>query len=203
MYTIKQKQNNIYNKIINIEYSKILDSTNQFILFAAGHGDFDDMLDDGMIVCNDSKLTSDDQARNSYIQYSKLTRMINKLAPKQILVMLDVCFGGTFDERVVRNKNRGDTYSSLGAKDFLQNKLKYTTRLYISSGGKKEVPDGYKGKHSPFAYKILEALRTRGDSYGAITASDIFQFVKKLPSEPLLGSFGDDQPGSEFILISK
>lgn len=192
----------IYKALIS--YSSILDSNAQFLLFVAGHGDFDNVLDDGMIVCNDSRYAAEDRARNSYIPYSKLTRIINRLPSRQILVLLDVCFGGTFDEQVARNKNRSksDMYEAMAADEFTGRKLQYITRLYITSGGKKEVPDGYRGKHSPFAYKILEALRGRGGSYGALTSSDLYQFVKKLPSEPLIGSFGDDEPGSEFILIA-
>ena len=186
-----------------IYYARVLDTSDQFILFVAGHGDFYELLDDGMIVCSDSKSTREDQARNSYIQYSKLTRLINNLPSKQILVILDVCFGGTFDYDVARSakRNKEYIYDDLINDDYLQRKLKYTTRLFISSGGKKEVPDGYKGKHSPFAYKIIEALRSRGGEFGMLTASDMFQFVQKLPSEPIKNGFGDDEPGSEFLLI--
>ena len=95
-----------------------------------------------------------------------------------------------------------DIYEDLVNDDYLYRKLKYKTRLFISSGGKNIVPDGYKGKHSPFAYKIIEALRSRGGDYGMLTASDMYQFVQKLPSEPVKNGFGDDEPGSEFLLIS-
>jgi hypothetical protein len=124
------------------------------------------------------------------------------MLPKQILVVLDVCFGGTFDEQVTRLSKRSG-YTEMAADAYLNNKLSLKTRLYISSGGKKEVPDGYKGKHSPFAYKLLEALRTAGGSYGLLSSGSMYEFVKKLPSEPLIGSFGDDEPGSEFLLIPK
>jgi hypothetical protein len=185
-----------------IYYSNNLVSSDQFFLFIAGHGDFDEMLDDGMIVCHDSRPSKEDRARNTYIQFSKLSRLVNKMLPKQILVVLDVCFGGTFDEQVTRLSKRSG-YTEMAADAYLNNKLSLKTRLYISSGGKKEVPDGYKGKHSPFAYKLLEALRTAGGSYGLLSSGSMYEFVKKLPSEPLIGSFGDDEPGSEFLLIPK
>ena len=120
-------------------------------------------------------------------------------------MILDVCFGGTFDERVARNEARSktDEYKDLGSESFFSEKMKKKTRLYISSGGKKEVPDGYKGKHSPFALRLLEALQTKGGASKILTGSDLFQYVKKLPSGPLLGSFGDDMPGSEFVLLAK
>ena len=176
------------------------------MIYVAGHGDYDDRLfDDGFIVCSNSKPVKDDPYRNTYIQYSKLSRMINKLPSRQILMVLDVCFGGTFDERVARNKARSksDNYEDLSTETYLAEKLKIKTRLYLTSGGKKEVPNGYKGSHSPFAQRFLQCLQTKGGSAKILTGTDFFQYVKMLPSGPLMGSFGDDDYGSEFIMLAK
>jgi hypothetical protein len=184
--------------------STILNQSDQLVIFVAGHGDFDDALfDDGFIVCRDSKVADKDPYRNTYIQYSKLSRMVNKLPANQILMVLDVCFGGTFDERVARNEARTKStdYDNLTNSDFFAKKLQLKTRLYLTSGGKREVPDGYKGLHSPFALKLLEALQTRGGSSRLLTAKDLHKFVERLPSGPLLGSFGDNAIGSEFLLL--
>ncbi|WP_316786718.1 caspase family protein [Pedobacter frigiditerrae] len=215
----------IYNKVLML--SKLLKESDQLVIFVAGHGDFDDnLLDDGLIVVNDSKPSSDDPFRNSYIQYSKLSRMINNLPPNQILLLLDVCFGGTFDDRVANNVSRGadnmfdmnalaydetvltnatksgeGKYADLNANTYIEGKLGKKTRVYITSGGKKEVPDGYAGKHSPFAQRLIMALQGKGGANNLLTAKNLYQFVEKLPSGPLLGSFGDDKPGSEFLLI--
>lgn len=202
MRLIDKPLDSIYNKVL--ELSKLLKESDQLVIFVAGHGDFDDnLLDDGLIVTNDSKTSKDDPFRNSYIQYSKLSRMINKLPPNQILLLMDVCFGGTFDERVARNVARsGETmYDDMNAAAYIDGKLGKKTRIYITSGGKKEVPDGYAGKHSPFAQRLIMALQGRGGANSMLTAKNLYQFVEKLPSGPLLGSFGDDEPGSEFLLI--
>lgn len=194
----------IYENIIRL--SKILQPNDQLLIYVAGHGDFDERLfDDGFIVCADSKPTKNDTYRNTYIQYSKLSRMINKLPAQQVIMILDVCFGGTFDERVVRNqaRSKNDMYDNLSAENYFAEKLKKKTRLYLTSGGKKEVPDGYKGKHSPFAQRLIQCLQTRGAADKILTSTNFFEFVKKLPSGPLLGSFGDDEPGSEFIILAK
>ena len=71
----------------------------------------------------------------------------------------------------------------------------------MTSGSLNEVADGYAGKHSPFAAKVLEALRTYGANEGFITSNQIFNFVEKLRSKPMLGSFGNDEPGSVFFFI--
>ena len=186
--------------------SQNLRKNDQLIIYIAGHGDFDSaLLDDGFIVCRDSKPVSQDPYRNSYIQYSKFSRMINRLPANQILMALDVCFGGTFDERVARNQGRERTtdYDNLSNISFYAEKLKKKTRLYLTSGGKDVVPDGLDKKHSPFALRLLQALQGRGGASKMLTAKNLHQFVERLPSGPLLGSFGDDEVGSEFILISE
>lgn len=201
-----------------LKYASILKPTDQFIIYFAGHGDFDDLLfDDGFIVCNNSLPAANDPYRNSYIQYSKLSRMVNKLPAQQVLMILDVCFGGSFNERVIKNNAGGliesriarnetnsqsELYKDLNSENYFSLKMKKKTRLYISSGPE-SVPDGYKGKHSPFAFRLLEALQTKGGDQKMLTAGDLYQYVKKLPSGPLMGSFGDDVQGSEFILLAK
>jgi hypothetical protein len=193
----------IYERILRL--SRTLDSSDQVLIYVAGHGDYDERLfDDGFIVCSNSKPVKEDPYRNSYIQYSKLSRMVNKLPAKQIMMVLDVCFGGTFDERVAKNRSRSkDDYENLSNETYLINKLKLNTRLYLTSGGKREVPNGYKGSHSPFAQQFLQCLYTKGGQGKMVTSTDFFQYVKKLPSGPLLGSFGDDEINSEFIIMSR
>jgi hypothetical protein len=181
-----------------------LGENDQLFIYVSGHGDFDDkLMDDGFMVCSDSKAKKQDPYRNSYIAYSKLSRMINRLPAKQVLMVLDVCFGGSFDERAVRNKARGDVYDDVASLTYYGEKMKLKTRLYLSSGGKVAVPDGYAGKHSPFAHRLLQAMQERGGAQKMLTSSNLYEFVKKLPSGPVLGSFGDDDLNTEFILIAK
>ena len=201
---IDKPSDSIYENILRL--SRFLQPNDQLLIYVAGHGDYDEKLfDDGFIVCANSKPVNDDPYRNSYIQYSKLSRMINKLPARQILMVLDVCFGGTFDERVARNTARAKTtsYDDLSNDNYLAEKLKVKTRLYLTSGGKKVVPNGYKGSHSPFAQRLLQCLQTKGGTGKILTSTNFYEFVKKLPSGPLLGSFGDDEPGSEFIILAK
>ena len=142
--------------------SQVLKTNDQLIIYVAGHGDFDSvLLDDGFMLCKNSKTVKEDPYRNTYIQHSKLKKMINRLSANQVLIALDVCFGGTFDERVDKNKGRTKftDYDDITGKTFFAKKLEIKTRLYLTSGGTQVVPDGYKGKHSPFAIKLLEALR--------------------------------------------
>lgn len=200
---LDKPSDSIYENILLL--SRVLQPNDQLMIYVAGHGDYDDKLfDDGFIVCTNSKQVKDDPYRNTYIQYSKLSRMINKLPARQVMMVLDVCFGGTFDERVARNKARSKSdYEDMSTENYMAEKLKLKTRLYLTSGGKKEVPNGYRGSHSPFAQRFLQCLQTKGGPGKLLTASDFFQFVKMLPSGPLVGSFGDDDYGSEFVMLAK
>lgn len=198
---VDKPSDSIYECIIRL--SRQLKSSDQLLIYVAGHGDYDETLfDDGFIVCANSRQVKDDPYRNTYIQYSKLSRMINKLPATQVMMVLDVCFGGSFAEKVVRCSNRSD-YEDLSSAEYISGKLKLKTRLFLSSGGKREVPNGYKGRLSPFAQRFLQCLQTKGGDGKLLSSTNFYEFVKKLPSGPVIGSFGDDECGSEFIMLSK
>ncbi len=193
--------NQIYEKLWS--YSAMLGSTDQFLLYVSGHGDYDSLfLDDGVIVCSDSKLTKDDRSRNSYIPYAKLERILNRMPTGHLLVMLDVCFGGTFDKRVAtkRNKDEAPVYAGLSSAEIIAEKAALRTRRFISSGSKVPVPDGYPGLHSPFAYFVLEILRGKGGTNGYFTATQIYaRLQERLKSNPLSDGFGSNEAGSDYV----
>lgn len=190
------------------EYYRTLQPDDQLILYFAGHGDMEtEMLDDGFIVCADSKPRDGDITRNSYIQYIKLQKMINKIPARQILVMLDVCHGGTF------NQKRSDpvkTIANRNVRQFLVDQSQFTCRKFLSSVGTDEAFDGKPGDHSPFANLLLQVLRARGNtSNGIVTLTSIFSVLQTasmnetatLKISPQRDGFGKDNPESDFILI--
>jgi hypothetical protein len=166
-----------------------------------------EFMDDGFIVCADSRSREDDPARNSYIQYVKLQKMINKIPARQILVMLDVCHGGKF------NQKRSDplkTITNRNVRQFLIDQSNFTCRKFLSSVGSEEAFDGKPGEHSPFANLLLQVLRARGNnSNGIVTLSSIYSVLQTagmnetatLKIAPQKDGFGNDNPESEFILI--
>ena len=169
----------------------------QLFIFGAGHGEFDQSLGEGYIVAKDSK--KDDDARISYISQTSFRTYVDNIKCNHILVMLDVCFGGTFDPIV---KRRGDE-AGTSKEEFIARKLKFKARKYITSGGKEYVPDGIAGKHSPFAREILEALRSYGGADGILTVSEIISYIENLNPKPCTGEFGDNEPGSDFLFIAR
>jgi hypothetical protein len=172
----------------------------QLMIFISGHGYFDEVMKEGFIVTRDSKV--DDEFKESYIAHSSLMRMMNNIPCNHILVVLDVCYAGTFDDYVASNKGI-DLYAEKGRDSFITDKLKYKTRIFLASTRKTQVSDGVPGEHSPFARKFLEALRTKGGADKILTMSEIMSVMDKLPSNPLKGEFKGNEPGSDFLLIVK
>ena len=185
------------------EYAKRNYGTDdQLFIFIAGHGQFDEIGKDGYIVAKDSKVN--DETFDTYIPFSVLRTTIDNNPAKHIFITMDVCFGGTFDQAIAkRGDDRDQMYSDIPQTEYISKKLKFKTRMYMTSGGKQYVPDGRAGKHSPFASKFLEALRGYGGTYRVLTASKIWLSVETVKPEPKFGTFGDNEPGSEFVFQAR
>jgi hypothetical protein len=185
------------------EYAKKNYGTDdQLFIFIAGHGQFDEIGKDGYIVAKDSKLNDD--TYDTYVPFSVLRTTIDNNPSKHIFITMDVCFGGTFDQAIAkRGDDRDQMYTDIPQNEYISKKLKFKTRMYMTSGGKQYVPDGRPGKHSPFASKFLEALRGYGGTYRVLTASKIWLSVETAKPEPKFGTFGDNEPGSEFVFQAR
>ncbi len=198
-------ENSSLNEILNKlrEYAKYNYSDNEsLIIFFAGHGNYDDIFNEGYVIAADSKL--DDEAKITCLSHSNLRTIVNNIPCNHILLVMDVCFGGTFDPLIAgRSRAIDDIYADISDKEFVSRKQKYKTRLYLTSGGKDYVPDGRPGHHSPFARKFIEALRNYGGKDGILTINEILQFIEKVEPQPCFGEFGDNEPGSDFLLISR
>ncbi|MCX6132222.1 MAG: caspase family protein [Ignavibacteriales bacterium] len=168
----------------------------QLFIFFAGHGQFDDVTGDGYLAARDSKLKDD--AKMSYISHSSLRTSINNIPCRHILLVVDACFGGTFDPLIAANLQRGEESSDIAKPEFIARKMKFKTRKYITSGGKEYVPDV-----SPFVRRLLEAFRSYGGSDGILTFNELLPFLDKVRPEPRHGDFGSPDPGSDFLFVAK
>jgi hypothetical protein len=173
----------------------------QLFIFFAGHGQFDEGFGEGYVVAKNSLET--DKAKTTYISHSNLRSYINNISCDHILLAMDVCFGGTLDPVIARSRGIDDK-DELTTNEFLVRKLSKKTRRYVTSGGKEYVSDGIVGKHSPFASRFLEALKSRGGEDGILTTAEIDSFLEKIKQhEPRSGGFGDNEKGSDFIFVAK
>ena len=111
------------------------------------------------------------------MQYNWIRRRLANATSRHVLLMLDVCYGGSFIERVSESSTRSldddPLYRSVDLANHLDRTRARTTRRYLTAGGIERVPDGRPGEHSPFARRFLEALRTYGGTRGFLTLTDI------------------------------
>ncbi len=177
------------------EYKK----NDELLIFIAGHGHFDNIYKEGYIVTADSRLN--DEAQVSFLSHSNLKTIVKNIPCEHILLVMDVCFGGTFDQAIATGSRGKDIYQDVDMKKYIERKLQYKTRLVMTSGGKRYVPDGRPGQHSPFARNFLAALRSDGGDDGVLTVSEIKLFLEKTDTQPYFGEFDGNEPGSDFILM--
>ena len=174
----------------------------QLLVFFAGHGAYDEDFKEGFVVARDSQAR--DENRLSYISYSELRTILDNMKVQHVLLVLDTCYGGTFDPKWTPSQLRGDDlYAGIPREEFVHRKLRYETRRYITSGGKEYVPDGRPGQHSPFVRAFLEALRTLGGSNGFLTTDSVYEHMQQLQPEPHRNEFGKNEPGSDFLFVTK
>jgi hypothetical protein len=171
----------------------------QLLIFIAGHGQFDEGFGEGYLVAKNS--VQNDEAKTSYIAHSILRNVINNIPCDHILLVMDVCFSGTFDPVIARS--RGEVYEGIDDSELLVRKLSKKTRRYLTSGGKEYVSDGIPGKHSPFAEKFIEVLRTRGGEDRIITLTEMYPTLQRLKTLPRTGEFGENEKDSDFVFVLK
>ncbi|MDH5399628.1 MAG: caspase family protein [Cyclobacteriaceae bacterium] len=182
--------------------SKNFMKDDQLFIFIAGHGQFDEVFTEGYVVGKNSKKI--DPAKESYISHSTLRTYVSNIPSNHIFLAMDVCFGGTFDQAIAQAGHRGaDMYGEIETSDYIERKLRFKTRKYLTSGGKQYVPDGRPGEHSPFARHFIDALRSYGGRDKILTLGEIVNFVERISPEPKFGDFPGDEPGSDFIFVAK
>ncbi len=182
------------------EYArKQYNSNDQLFIFFAGHGQFDEIFKEGYVVARDSRFEED--SKSSYISHSNLKTYINSIPCKHILLVMDVCFGGTFDRTLAMRGAQSNITSD--RQELINRKLRYSTRRYLTSGGKEYVPDGRPGQHSPFARMLLEALRSEGGMDRILTLPELLAYVSQAQPKPHSGEFGTNEPGSDFLFIAR
>ena len=173
----------------------------QLFIFFAGHGQYDETFGEGFVVTKES--LTNDVAKTTYLSHNRLRSIINSIPSEHIFLAMDVCFGGTFDQAIAHRGMEDDIYKEASQAEMVTRKLSYKTRKYLTSGGKEYVPDGRPGMNSPFARKLLEALRGRGGKDMILSLGELNTYVEVLKPQPRMGEFGDNAPGSDFVFIAR
>jgi len=171
----------------------------QLMVFFAGHGSFDEVLNEGAVVASNS--LRNDKAKITYLSHPIIRNRLENIKCEHIFLVMDVCFGGTLDPVLTASR---DTYAEASDSEYLVRTLSKRTRKYLTSGGKEYVSDGIAGKHSPFAGKFIQALREVGSGTDRIlTLHELRTYFLKLPTETRSGGFGSDVKESDFVFVTK
>lgn len=142
------KRNDIVSAINN--YRKRLKEDDYFLIYYAGHGDFDKTTNKAYWLPVDAKRDDD----TNWIIVDRITSNIRRISSKHILVVADSCYSGTFTRKSIT-----DLSSAQQRNNYLEKMKRKSSRTLMASGGNEPVSDlGGKG-HSVFAEAFISALK--------------------------------------------
>jgi hypothetical protein len=188
----------VLEKYQNLQY----DDNDQLFIFIAGHGHYIRNASLGYLVFSDSLSVESDRVGSTYASYPWLRNVIDNIPCKHILLVIDACYSGAFDETIAKRGPFRGTADVVLPK-FIEEKMQFTTRRFISSGSNEPVYDGDKGKHSPFTDSLLEALRSFGGQAGYLTIASLEANLQTLTPSPISDKWGQNEKGSEFFFFAK
>ncbi len=170
---------------------KKLGKEDNLFIFYAGHGNWDDVAQQGYWLPADSKPND----LSTVITNSEITSFIKALKAKHVLLISDACFSGSIF------KTRDAFFEQQEDISFFQTKK---ARKAITSGALTPVPD-----KSVFVEFLLKALRLNSRKY--LTSEALFLSFREavtnnspLNQRPLFGQInntGDE--GGDFVFIRK
>lgn len=146
------------------------------LIFYAGHGHFDEVIQTGYWIPVDAEGTRD----STFVSNEDIEKRVVTLSAncRHVLLISDSCFSGTF-----LNRSRGITIKENKTRQtepdrYFIKKSQSKSCQVITSGGKEYVDDEFqKTGHSPFAYFLLHKLETNDEAY--LSASDIAVYLQK------------------------
>ncbi len=195
---INPKRNEIYaalEKYRTLNYGE----DNQLFIFISGHGDFREGTGEGFFIPKDGLL--EDPFQDTYIPHTRLERIVDNIPCNHILLAIDACYSGTFDEDIALSKSRPTgTLTNMDNQLFITRSLKPRSRLFLTSGGKERTPDGK--NYSPFTEQLLIGLRSYGINDNVLTFTELQGFMEVANPKPHSGGFGTNEPGGNFLFIA-
>lgn len=174
----------------------------RLLVFFAGHGSFEEGAEEGYLVARDSLAEKDDPFFDSYLGYKDIIPLLDRFKVRHLLLMVDACFSGTLDKRIA-SRQRGGAPPGAQIGQYVSDKMRHTTRLFVASGGKETVDDGLAGQHSPFARGLLEGLRAYGGDDGVLHLQELMSnYVSPYAPTALSGGFESNEPGTNFFFFA-
>lgn len=173
----------------------------QLLIFFSGHGEFNESTKEGFFIPKEGRTS--DPFQTTYLAHSRLERAVTTIPCRHILLAIDACYSGTFDDAIALDRGRlgqrpGEVTKSEQQR-FIERVLAYQSRFYLTSGGKERTPDGQ--EHSPFTLQFLAALRTFGGANQILDFDELKSFMKEANPRPHAGQFEGHEPGGDFLFV--
>ena len=188
---VKLLLNPTYRQIIRSfdDFAKKITENDNFLIFYAGHGNWDEQTEIGYWLPKDAELGYTD----AWLYNSVLVDNIRKVNSKHTLLIADACFsGGIFKARSLLPN----------APKAIKQKYELKSRNAITSGALKTVPN-----RSVFFKYLSDRLKNNTEKY--LSASQLYRKIEipvgnNSPNVPQYGDIrnaGDE--GGDFIFIRK
>ena len=126
-----------------------LTEVDNLLIYYAGHGHLDG--DTGFWIGTDG----DKNFEDSWVSVSTITRNLDRMSARHVLVVADSCFSGT----LTRSDDDAGLRTGRERSAWLARMTTKRARLALTSGGLEPVSDVGGGGHSVFAKEFLDALR--------------------------------------------
>jgi hypothetical protein len=195
---INEKMKEYIKKYANGTY----DSTGQLLIYFSGHGEVSDGV--GYFLPSDAV---ENDLEGSALAYSIWQKKIDLMPSQHILVVIDACYSGTFQDKTpMKSGNKESTVftkpEGLPTENcpLLLNYQRFEvtcTRKYLTSGGIERTPD-----KSKFAEKFLFGLQTKNKGKKYLTIGELYEDTLRTANPlPLVGDFGKGYLGSNFLFF--
>jgi len=208
LYDVKKAD--FRDAVLKLREQKGFGPNDRLLVYVAGHGTRDPI--DGYMMFADSQSAEHDRTQNSLLGFGTLRGALDVIPVPHILLIMDVCYGGTFDGLTATHTKTRFQSVPEGAGADLQSRmrlvhrmLEVNSRIYITSTDEDHVAsDGHAGEHSPFSKALLAKLKQRGGEDHLVDIGSLYGSLHlTLPVEPRAGYFdiGGAEQNASFVLI--
>ncbi|MGE5352946.1 MAG: caspase family protein [Acidobacteriota bacterium] len=198
--TILDKNATRRNIMQSLEWlSTTLNKDDNLLIFYAGHGQFNKVLNKGYWVPVDATINS----VADYIANSEVRTFLAGIPSKHTLLITDACFAGD----IFRGKGETVPFDPNNMEKYYREVYRRQSRLALTSGGVEEVQDNGKEGHSIFTYYLLKALKENKSRY--MDASQLYNDLRigvsnNSEQTPMLQVVKDTyDEGGQFIFVQE
>jgi hypothetical protein len=178
-------------------YRKILKPEDYFVIYYAGHGEFDQTANKAYWLPVDAQSDSD----TNWIIVDTVTSNIKRIPSMHVLVVSDSCYSGTFTRSSLSDFETTETRDR-----YLQKMQSKKSRTLLASGGNEPVSDIGGAGHSVFANAFLYGLKnmdkeefTAEELYSAHIKEMVAGSSEQTPEYNIIRNSGHE--GGDFVFF--